>query len=309
MEILLTGLSKVGKTSIRKVVFEDISPHSTVFLDSNNEVTSCSTSIETSKIKIYDIPQEVELSEVIPKLDEKANKILIFIIDLQEVTDYTYIHFENLIKAIDPIKEKTQIEAFLHKADGHFFAQPGSNRLKADIASKLKDIVTSMENNQDIVITTTSIYDHTMFEAFSKMYQKAIVKNNSLSNIIDNVSEMTRFERCFLFDIERKVYLASDNDMSDINCFEICSDMIDVIKDTEGIYRDPKDKSDADKTSVIKITNNAIEDKPLLILYLKQVSKNLAFIGVMLDINYEREYLIDYNIKLLADAVKEILAI
>jgi Ras-related GTP-binding protein C/D len=43
-------------------------------------------------------------------------------------------------------------------------------------------------------------------------------------------------EKAFLFDIVSKIYIATDSSPVDIQSYEICSDMIDVIVDLTSIY-------------------------------------------------------------------------
>lgn len=44
-------------------------------------------------------------------------------------------------------------------------------------------------------------------------------------------------EKAFLFDVVSKIYLATDSSPVDMQSFELCCDMIDVVIDLSSIYR------------------------------------------------------------------------
>ena len=106
----------------------------------------------------------------------------------------------------------------------------------------------------------TSIYDHSIFEAFSKVVQKLIPQLHALEqtlNMFISVSQFlfdnmqvyiffwiyflwnwqnSRIEKAFLFDVLSKIYIATDGSPVDIQSYELCCDMIDVVIDISGIY-------------------------------------------------------------------------
>ena len=90
--------------------------------------------------------------------------------------------------------------------------------------------------------------------------------------------------------------------------YEICSDMIDVVLDMSGIYREMDNNEtqfDDNSYSLFKINNKRSENSKSF-LYLRFLDVNLALICIINDENFERQHLIDYNIKYFKDAVKEI---
>merc|ERR1711912_225181 len=82
----------------------------------------------------------------------------------------------------------------------------------------------------------TSIYDHSIFEAFSKVVQKLIPQLPYLEQSLDLLITQSRMEKAFLFDVVSKVYIASDPQPVDLQSYELCSDMIDVVIDVSCIY-------------------------------------------------------------------------
>ena len=90
----------------------------------------------------------------------------------------------------------------------------------------------------------------------------------------------------------------------------MCSDIIDVVLDMSGIYGDQSEDDsyfDDNSTCSIKINTNYQNIKS--ILFLKFIHKNLALIAIINEENYERNNLLDYNINVFRQAVKNILKI
>jgi len=100
-------------------------------------------------------------------------------------------------------------------------------------------------------------------------------------------------EKAFLFDVVSKIYVATDSNPVDMQTYELCSDMIDVVIDVSCIYG-LKSKGDAlvydsDSASVINLSNNYI-------LYLREVNKYLALVCLMRSDSFEKSGLVEYNI-------------
>ena len=66
-------------------------------------------------------------------------------------------------------------------------------------------------NKINITFHVTSIYNSTLIEAFSKMFQDMMQQNKSLSVLIEKLTDSYNFEKAFLFDVFNKIYLAMDN--------------------------------------------------------------------------------------------------
>ena len=164
-------------------------------------------------------------------------------------------------------------------------------------------------NEINISFHVTSIYNSTLFEAFSKMFQDMMPQNKSLSILIEKLTDSCNFEKAFLFDVFNKIYLAMDNSPNASQNYELCSDIIDVVLDMSGIYGDPSDEFyfDDKSTCSIKIFNHFTNTNN--ILFLKFIHKNLALIAIINEENYERNNLLDYNINIFRQGVKSILKI
>jgi Ras-related GTP-binding protein C/D len=157
----------------------------------------------------------------------------------------------------------------------------------------------------------TSIYDHSLFEAFSKVIQKLIPQLPTLESLLDILIQNCRMEKAFLIDVMSKIYVATDSSPVDMQTYELCSDMIDVIVDISSIYdnnsKDTEEGSsgstsgDGEAQATIKLNTGKV-------LYMREVNKHLALVTLMRQENFEKNSLIiDYNFQCFKEAITDVL--
>lgn len=86
-------------------------------------------------------------------------------------------------------------------------------------------------------------------------------------------------EKAFLFDVVSKIYIATDSNPVDVQSYELCSDMIDVVIDVSCIYG-MKDEGEGyaydDKSaSMIRLTGGEFNGR---VLYLREVSRCVEWV-------------------------------
>lgn len=97
-------------------------------------------------------------------------------------------------------------------------------------------------------------------------------------------------EKSFLFDVVSKVYIATDSNPVDMQSYELCSDMIDVVIDLSCLYgmHDEDDGDgeglayDANSSSTIRLSNG-------MILYLREVNSYLALVCLLRADNFTKQ--------------------
>lgn len=109
---------------------------------------------------------------------------LIFVIDAQD--DYsealTKLH-ATVTKAVQ-VNPKIRFEVFIHKVDG--LADENKIERQREIQQRaLNDLHDSKIDSVHLSWYLTSIYDHSIFEAFSKVVQKLIPQLPTLENLLD----------------------------------------------------------------------------------------------------------------------------
>jgi len=308
-KVLLCGPSRGGKTSIQKVVFQKMSPHETLFLETTPKTEFISIARNSLiKFQIIEFPGSTPFDELPdPNVFMKCGS-LVFVIDAQE-EPYTDVFplAKKLIEQAHRINPKISFDILIHKVDGdQFFSDEHKTEIQRQIHSGITE---ELYEKVDVQLTfhCTSIYDHSIFEAFSKVVQKLIPQLHVLEQCLDLLITNSRMEKAFLFDVVSKVYIASDPQPVDLQSYELCSDMIDVVIDVSCIYGLAEDgnsnlnsiASDAKSSCVIHLNNGTL-------LYLREVDRCLALVCLLREENFDRQHLLDYNIKVFKEALTEI---
>merc|ERR1712111_111390 len=143
-------------------------------------------------------------------------------------------------------------------------------------------IEAGLEQQVHLSFYLTSIYDHSIFEAFSKVVQKLIPQLPTLENLLNVFISNSQIEKAFLFDVVSKIYVATDSSPVDMQSYELCSDLIDVVIDVSCIYGLGEDGTiacDSKSSCVMQLNNGTL-------LYLKEVDRCLALVCILREENF-----------------------
>jgi Ras-related GTP-binding protein C/D len=188
--------------------------------------------------QVWDFPGQVDFMD--PSFDVEAifGEIgaLIWVIDAQDDyleainrLNFTILHLQQSGYS------NINIEVFIHKVDG--LSDDYKLDIQRDVTQRIQDELSDNGfENAPINFHLTSIYNHSIFEAFSKVIQKLIPHLPYLEALLNNCCQKSGFEKAYLFDVLSKIYIATDSSPVDMPSYEICSDYIDVIVDISEIY-------------------------------------------------------------------------
>ncbi|KAI3631093.1 hypothetical protein MIR68_010583 [Amoeboaphelidium protococcarum] len=288
-KLIFMGLSRSGKSSIQKVVFHKMSPNETLFLESTATLTrsiqqaspvhldiqnfggisggavdsimswSCFKDFE-----LWDFPASIEAFESV--LEDRSLQIfhgpfisLVFVIDAQDDYLEALARLFMIITSVNQLNSRVSFEIFIHKVDA--LSEDHKLETQRDIQQRLVDELTDTGLDQFIQLNfyLTSIYDHSVYEAMSKVAQKLLPEFPALENLLNVLCANSGIEKAFVFDIVSKLYIATDSSPVDMQTFEICSDMIDVVFDVSFIYGSKQQSLPALQQS-IQGTNNSVLD-------------------------------------------------
>jgi len=182
-----------------------------------------------------------------------------------------------------------------------------------DIVQRVQDeLLDHSAENAPVNFHSTSIYDHTIFEALSKVIQKLIPELPTLEALLNSLVKNCHFEKAYLFDLVSKIYIATDTSPTDISSYDICSDYIDVIIDITEIYGQKRGGDPADRPKGQETGNGPAEslitlEKKGNYLYLREVHEYLCLICILGDDSpTDRKALIDYNVGVFQEALKQV---
>lgn len=300
------GLRRSGKSSIQKVVFQKMSPHETLFLESTNKIIKNDISNNSFvQFQIWDFPGQIDFFD--PAFDSDfifgGCGALVFVIDAQD--DYSSealpkLH-QTIVKACQ-VNPHIQFEVFIHKVDGlsDDHKIESQRDIQQQVSAELEDANLSRIHPRTHL---TSIYDHSIFEAFSKVIQKLIPQLPTLENLLDMLISSSHIEKAFLFDVVSKIYIATDSSPVDNSTYELCSDMIDVVIDISCIYGLKNDTDgfayDEESNAVIKLNNQ-------MVLYLREVNRYLALVCLVREESFQKIGLVNYNFTCFKQAITEV---
>ncbi|XP_018527316.1 ras-related GTP-binding protein D [Lates calcarifer] len=185
--ILLMGLRRSGKSSIQKVVFHKMSPNETLFLESTNKI--CREDVSSSSFvsfQIWDFPGQIDFFD--PTFDYemifRGTGALIFVIDSQDDYVEALSRLHLTVTRAYKVNPDINFEVFIHKVDG--LSDDHKIEKQRDIHKRANDDLADAGLEQiHLSFYLTSIYDHSIFEAFSKVVQKLIPQLPTLENLLN----------------------------------------------------------------------------------------------------------------------------
>ena len=309
MQIALLGSKKVGKSSILKVVFQKMSPNETMFIDSTTRVEEIKVENNPyTKYTFIDFPGSFEVSQL-SALDRKHLSkcaMVIFVLDAQDQPYNKPLEkFISIVSEVHSFNPDCLFEILIHKIDSDMFV---TEELKLEAQNEVSYVIKSDLQERKLPepgLLLTSIYDLSIFEALSKILIRVSPQVTYIQYILDSLMNYCRIDKVYLFDVINKLYIATDSTPVDLISYELCADMIDVVIDVSCIYgisgNDNVTTNAFDKksTSVIKLDSG-------LTLYLREIEHMLALVCLVKEDNFDRQNLIDFNIDIFKDGVKQI---
>ncbi|XP_073428271.1 ras-related GTP-binding protein C [Dendrobates tinctorius] len=303
--ILLMGMRRSGKSSIQKVVFHKMSPNETLFLESTNKIYKDDISNSSFvNFQIWDFPGQVDFFD--PTFDYemifRGTGALIYVIDAQDDYMEALSRLHVTVSKAYKANPDMNFEVFIHKVDG--LSDDHKIETQRDIHQRANDDLADVGLEKlHLSFYLTSIYDHSIFEAFSKVVQKLIPQLPTLENLLNIFISNSGIEKAFLFDVVSKIYIATDSSPVDMQSYELCCDMIDVVIDVSCIYSLHAECNgtayDKESMAIIKLNNTTV-------LYLKEVTKFLSLVCILREESFERKGLIDYNFHCFRKAIHEV---
>ncbi len=200
----------------------------------------------------------------------------------------------------------------IHKVDGDSSAgdeRKVSEYMQRTIHEAISDHLRVAKLDIPMTFYITSIYDHSIFEAFSRIVQKLIPHLSFLENLLNVLTSRCNIEKAFLFDVLSKIYVATDSNPFDMQTYELCSDVVDVVIDVSCIYgiQDGRDKEKSNETLAFdEMSSSVIHQNNGYVLYLREVSKYLSLVCMMKEQSFSKEGLVEHNIKCFKSALNEL---
>ncbi|KAL8727630.1 MAG: hypothetical protein Q9166_005938 [cf. Caloplaca sp. 2 TL-2023] len=289
-----------------------MAPHETLFLEATTSIHK--QVMPFMDFQIWDLPGQIDyLSGPFESTSIFSNVGgIIWVIDAADNYLEPIGRFTDTVVQLTDLYPEIKYSVFIHKTDS--LTEDYREDTIRDVMQKISDeLFDDGLENPPVNYFPTSIYDHTLFEAFSKVIQGLVPQLPTYEALLDTVAASCRFQKVYIFDVMSKVYIASDTKPSDLSSYELCSDFINAIMDLSDMYgwkRKPEPSPSERALDLKKQTAEAIvcSAKGANTVYLRELNQFLAFIGVSKEPNFQKEKaMVDYNVQIFQDTLLQVL--
>lgn len=180
---------------------------------------------------------------------------VIWVIDVQD--DYlssinSLVHTAGFLAENYP---RVHFEVFIHKTDGlsEEYRYDAFREVRQRVQDELSDVGFG---HREVAFHQTSIFDHSIYEAISKVVQRLLPQLPALEALLNRLCSTCGMQKAYLFDTASKIYIATDASPTFLKDYEVCSDYVDVIVDIKALYgwqqpaKKPAGGSDADDEGI-----------------------------------------------------------
>lgn len=282
-------------------------PLDTLYLEStaNPSVDHFSTLIDLS---VMELPGQLNYFE--PSYDSerlfKNIGALVYVIDSQDEYMNAITNLAMIIEYAYKVNPKINIEVLIHKVDG--LSEDFKVDAQRDIMQRTGEELLELGlDGVQVSFYLTSIFDHSIYEAFSRIVQKLIPEISYLENMLDNLIQHSKIEKAFLFDINSKIYVSTDSNPVDIQVYEVCAEFVDVTIDLFNLYKTQEIESTSiEGNATTNSKNRQRELKSVselgngVIIYLKQMIRGLALVALIRPNGADIDNcltIVDYNVE------------
>ncbi|TFK33215.1 Gtr1/RagA G protein conserved region-domain-containing protein, partial [Crucibulum laeve] len=233
-KILLLGLRRAGKTSIQQVLFNNLPPKQTFYLETTMRIAK--HTIDTViPLEIWDCPGNITIDALAP-LSQFST--MIFVIDIRDLYNQPISKLVEFIEAAYHDNPNISLEVFVHKAEKLQEDDKIENfrQIHERVSDRLLDISPEYEQMQ-LNFHLTSVYDHSLHEAFSRVLHKLIGSLPYLEELLNVFCSNSQSPKAFLFDTRSRLYIATDASPVDSATHNLCCDYLLMLNSFGPLYK------------------------------------------------------------------------
>ncbi|KAH7925853.1 hypothetical protein BV22DRAFT_1033560 [Leucogyrophana mollusca] len=191
-------------------------------------------------LEIWDCPGNITVDSLGAPLSMFAT--IIFVIDIRDLYQQPVSKLVEFIVAACQINPDINFEVFVHKAEKLQEDDKIENfrQIHERVVDRLAD--ESPEYEQvPLNFHLTSVYDHSLQEAFSRVLHKLIDSLPYLEGLLNVFCSNTSSPKAFLFDTTSKLYLATDDSPVDQATHNLCCDYLQMLTSFGPLYKSNAD--------------------------------------------------------------------
>ncbi|PVF95579.1 putative ras-like G protein RagC [Serendipita vermifera] len=232
--ILITGLRRSGKTSCKQVVFKGTQPKDTFFLQRTQE-------IEKSKfdsilpLELWDTPGREDISDNDMLELLQAVHAVVFVLDVNDHWYNAIAYFGDLVSTATDLKAFHLVfHVFVHKIEtlANENKMTKFTELQKRINEELDDInIQSSPLARTLTFHATSIYDHTIYEAFSNVVTRLIPMDTlgQYENLLNSLHLSCGTKYAFLFDSVSCLRVSANQETHELPTFSLSVEYLKLL--------------------------------------------------------------------------------
>ncbi|KAI0787483.1 Gtr1/RagA G protein conserved region-domain-containing protein [Fomes fomentarius] len=234
-KILLLGMRRSGKTSIQQVLFNNFAPRETLYLETTTQVTKHHFDT-VIPLEIWDCPGDATLETLDASLAQFQT--MVFVIDIQDLYQQPIQKLVDFVITAYNEHPNLNLEVFVHKADvlTEEYKIENFRHIQARVLSDLSYAGAEYETIP-INFQLTSIYDHSLHDAFSRVLHKLIDSLPYLEDLLNVFCANSQATKAFLFDTASRLYVATDASPVDPPTHNLCSDYLQTLNAFGPLYK------------------------------------------------------------------------
>ncbi|KAE9399802.1 hypothetical protein BT96DRAFT_957144 [Gymnopus androsaceus JB14] len=215
-----------GKTSIQQVLFNGMVPKETFYLDATMRIVK-HTYDTIIPLEIWDCPGNITVESLDAPLS--AFSTLVFIIDIRDLYNQPISRLVEFIVASHHHNPTINFEIFTRRSKTF-------DRLNERVTDRLMDIAPEYEQQIILNFHLTSIFDHSLHQAFSRVLQKLTDSLPYLEDLLNSYCANSQASKVFLFDAQSRLYVATDYSPVDAATHNLCCDNLSMLNAFGGSY-------------------------------------------------------------------------
>ncbi|KZT29626.1 hypothetical protein NEOLEDRAFT_1238424 [Neolentinus lepideus HHB14362 ss-1] len=232
-KVLLTGLRRCGKTSIYEVLFNGMEPKQTFYIETTTKLQKYHYDT-VIPLEIWDCPWNTSPETLDTSLAQFS--ALIFVIDIQDTYQIPIAKLLEYVVAAATENPELNIEVFVHKSE----ALPEDLKYEhfRHIQTRvLEEQIDAEYDHIPLNFHLTSVFDYTLHEAFSRVLHKLIESLPYLEELLNVYCANSQSSKAFLFDINSRLYVATDSSPVDGATHGLCCDYLQMLNNFGSQYR------------------------------------------------------------------------
>ncbi|EPQ52676.1 hypothetical protein GLOTRDRAFT_46388, partial [Gloeophyllum trabeum ATCC 11539] len=222
-----------GKTSIYEVLFNGMEPKETFYIETTTRLTKYHYDT-VIPLEIWDCPWNTTPETLGTSLAEFS--ALVFIIDIHDMYQSPIARLLEYVVAAASENPDLNIEVFVHKSE----ALPEDLKYEhfRHIQTRVLEELFDAEYDQiPLNFYLTSVYDHTIHEAFSRVLHKLIDSLPYMEELLNVYCANSQSSKAFLFDVHSRLYVATDASPVDTATHNLCCDYLQMLYAFGPLYK------------------------------------------------------------------------